>query len=412
MSTPAGDSLRPLLRGVYLPALLFSVGVGAMTPMIAVSAIGLGASPATAALVAALVPIGHILADVPAGAIAARFGERPAMIGSSLLAMAALATCALAPNLWVLGVAVTVVGATAAVYGLARQTYLTEVISPMRRARALASLGGVGRIGTFLGPFLGAALVLGRGDAGPSYWLGAATSLLSAVVVWWAGPAARERVSRTQPVRPARARVSTWSVFRDLRPVFTTLGIAVILVGSIRGARQTVLPLWTESLGYAPATTSVVFGVAGGVDMLLFYPAGKVMDRMGRLWIAIPSMAVTAGAMAVLPLTEGLVAVSIVAVVLGLGNGIGSGVLMTLGADAAPEHARAQFLGIWRLYGDAGMAAGPLVVSAGAALGSLAAGIGATGGLGVLAVLALARWVPRWSVHANRTTRRRAGLLE
>ncbi|UFU07272.1 MFS transporter [Ruania halotolerans] len=411
MSTPPhGDSLRPLLRGVYLPALLFSVGIGAMTPMIAVSAIGLGANAATAAFLAALIPIGHIIADVPAGALAARFGERPAMIGSSVVAMAGLAACAVAPNLWVLGIAVVAVGAAAAVYGLARQTYLTEVISPMRRARALASLGGVGRIGTFLGPFLGAALVLGRGDAAPSYWLGVVTSLLAAVVVWRAVPASAGRTGASGAGTPAR--VSTWSVFRDLRPVFTTLGTAVVLVGAMRGARQTVLPLWTESLGYAPATTSVVFGVSGAVDMLLFYPAGKVMDRMGRLWIAIPSMLVTAAAMVALPLTEGLAAVTVVAVFLGFGNGIGSGVLMTLGADAAPEHARAQFLGIWRLYSDAGMAAGPLVVSAGAALGSLAAGIGATGGIGVLAALALRRWAPRWSVHANRTTRRRAGLLE
>ncbi|QOR71500.1 MFS transporter [Ruania alkalisoli] len=404
-STAEGQALRPLIRGVYLPALLFSVGIGAMTPMVVVSATALGADGATAALLAALIPVGHILADLPAGAVTSRFGERATMIGSSAVAMVALAACALAPNLVVLGAGVLVAGGTAAVYGLARQAYLTEVIPPMQRARALSSLGGVGRIGIFVGPFLGAALVLGRPDPAPSYWLAAGTSLLSALVVWRGAP--HETPRHHTPDRP---RASTWSVLRDQRAIFLTLGVAVVLVGAMRGARQTVLPLWTESLGYSPAVTSMIFGIAGAVDMLLFYPAGKIMDRMGRLWIAIPSMLVTGIAMLFLPLTDALVTVGIVAVLLGLGNGIGSGVLMTLAADTAPEHGRPQFLGVWRLYSDAGMATGPLVVSAGAALGSLAAGIAATGGIGLLAVLALWRWVPRWSVHANRTTRRRAGV--
>src|SRR5699024_11901936 len=117
---------------------------------------------------------------------------------------------------------------------------------------------------------------------------------------------------------------------------FATLGVAVLLVGAVRGARQSVLPLWTEHLGLAPATTSLVFGLAGAVDMLLFYPAGKVMDRFGRLWIAIPSMLVMAVAMVLLPWTHPLPALIPVALVLGIGNGIGSGILMPLGADAAP----------------------------------------------------------------------------
>ncbi|WP_234417829.1 hypothetical protein [Miniimonas sp. S16] len=83
---------------------------------------------------------------------------------------------------------------------------------------------------------------------------------------------------------------------------------------------------------------------------------------------------------------------------------------MTLGADVAPPSDRASFLGAWRLLHDSGNAAGPLLLSAGAALGSLAGGVllmvALSGGAGV----ALWRLVPRYSVHANRTTRRRAGL--
>ncbi|MPV35593.1 MFS transporter, partial [Georgenia subflava] len=200
-------------------------------------------------------------------------------------------------------------------------------------------------------------------------------------------------------------------VLREHRKVFTSLGVAVLLVGAVRGARQTVIPLWGEHVGLDPATISLIFGLAGGVDMLLFYPAGKVMDRLGRLWIGVPSMLVLGASMVLLPLTDTVAAVSVVAALMGLGNGMSSGILMTLGSDVAPASGRAQFLGMWRVLQDSGGALGPLVVSAGAALGSLAAGIWVTGALGAAAAGALARWVPRWSVHANRSTRREAGLL-
>jgi MFS family permease len=130
------------------------------------------------------------------------------------------------------------------------------------------------------------------------------------------------------------------------------------------------------------------------------------MDRFGRLWIAVPSMLVLGASQAVLPLTHGLVSLTVVAMLMGFGNGIGSGILMTLGADVAPAATRSQFLGVWRLCADSGSAGGPLVVSAAASLGSLAAGISVMGAVGVAAAVALLRWVPRYSEFATKGTRR------
>jgi hypothetical protein len=74
---------------------------------------------------------------------------------------------------------------------------------------------------------------------------------------------------------------------------------------------------------------------------------------------------------------------------------------MTLGADVAPPETRSQFLGVWRLCADSGSAGGPLVVSAAASLGSLAAGISVMGAVGIAAAGALLRWVPRYSPFAT-----------
>lgn len=399
--------LRSVVLGAFVPSLVFEVGIGAMLPIVAITATHLGASLAVAGIMAALVPIGQLLADMPAGALAARLGDRRAMMLAGLVSAVGFVGCALAPHLAVLALGVLLIGGATAVFNLARHAYLTEITPPLRRARVLSTLAGVHRIGLFIGPFAGAAVIHGNGlRAG--YWLALGTSLAATAVI----TAVRPEGDEHGPAAPAGSRQtrSLWSVLTEHRQVFATLGVAVLLVGAVRGARQTVLPLWGEHLGLDPAVTSVVFGVAGAADMLLFYPAGKVMDAFGRLWIGIPAMLTMGLAMALLPLTTTVAAFAWVAVLLGLGNGMSSGILMTLGADVAPPGERAQFLGIWRVFQDGGAAAGPLVVSAGAALGSLAAGIWVMAGSGVVAAGALSRWVPRWSAHANRTTRRRAGL--
>lgn len=392
--TDARDQTGPtwagLIPSVYLPSLIFEIGIGAMMPVLAISAGQLGADLATAAIVTALIPIGRIVADLPAGVIAARVGDRAAMIGASGVAVVGLAMLALAPNLLVLAGGVLVLGATEAVYALARQSYLTEAVPPLMRARALSTLGGVHRIGLFIGPFAGAAIAHVTGSTPAIYWLGVATSVIAAVVVGVAtDPDPRRRDATDRPT-------GLLQVMRQHRSLFATLGVAVLLVGAMRGARVTVLPLWAEHLELGAATTSVVFGISGAIDMLLFYPAGRVMDLRGRLWVAVPSMLTIGVAMLLLPLTSTVTAMTVVAMLLGLGNGMGSGIVMTLGADTAPPGERAQFLGVWRLFADSGNAAGPLVVSLGAALGSLALGIGTMGLLGGVTAAALARWVPRW----------------
>jgi MFS family permease len=393
-------SLARVAPAVFLPTLIFEIGMGALAPMIALSGRDLGASVGVAGLVLAMLGVGQILGDVPAGALAARVGDRRAMLIAAAIAVVTLLGCALATTLWELALGVAATGVTNAMFILARQAYLTEVIPEGLRARALSTLGGMTRVGTFAGPFIGAAVVHGR-PVRDVYWLAVTCAVVAGLVVLLVPDVA----DPTAAHRHRRAPVSVRSVVVRHHRIFLTLGMAVLLVASVRATRQTVLPLWADHLGLSPSTTSVVFGLAGLVDALTFYPSGKVMDRAGRLWIAVPSMLVLGLTQAVLPFTTGLVSLTIVAMVMGFGNGIGSGVLMTLGADVAPPRIRSQFLGVWRLCSDSGTATGPLVVSAAAGLGSLAAGIGVMGAVGVAAALALMRWVPRYSPYATTGTK-------
>ena len=76
------------------------------------------------------------------------------------------------------------------------------------------------------------------------------------------------------------------------RHTLLTLGVGVLFIAAARACRIALIPLFAESIGLSAAQTSLVFGIAGAVDMLLFYPAGGVMDRFGRMWVALPSMVI------------------------------------------------------------------------------------------------------------------------
>lgn len=405
--------LRTVVAGTFVPTVLMEVGLAAVLPVVVASATSLGASLATAGILTALPAIGQIAADLPAGSIAARLGDRGTMMLAAVVAIVAFVLGGLAPDLVGLGAALVGMGASAAVFNLARHSYLTEITAPLQRGRVLTTLAGVHRFGAFLGPFLGAAVVA-AGGVRVAYLMAAGFAAAALIVLLVIGPDERSPAARAaakERRRQARAHgPSLWRVVRENLRVLATLGIAVVLVGAVRGARQTVLPLWGEHLGLDPATVSLVVGVAAAIDVVIFYPSGMVMDHFGRMWTGIPGTLGMGVALLLLPFTNSLGPFIAVALLLGAANGWSSGILMTLGADTAPEASRTKFLGAWRLLQDGGGALGPLVVGVLAGAVSLAVGIWAVAATGFGAASALGRWVPRWSVHATRSTRVAAGL--
>ena len=62
--------------------------------------------------------------------------------------------------------------------------------------------------------------------------------------------------------------------------------------------------------------------------MLLFYPGGAIMDRFGG-YVAVPTTIILGLGFLLLPLTTGPTSVGLVAALMGLGNGISAGIVLT-----------------------------------------------------------------------------------
>ena len=395
MSSTLGTVLRQIGPSVMLPMLVYEIGHGAVMPVIALVALDAGASTTVAGLMLAAIGIGTILGDVPAAWLANRVGEKGAMLAAMLASAVAMSSVLLFDSVAALAVALLVLGACGATMHLARQSYVADVVAVHHRARAMSTLGGVFRIGLFIGPFVGAAVISVWGTRS-AFAVAVVASLVAAVIL------ARAPVTSGSGAPAHAGPVGVREMFRRNRRLFFTLGVAVASISAIRAARVAVIPLWADHIGLDATTTSLIFGIANAVDMALFYPSGHVMDRLGRLWIAVPCMVVLGLGTLALPLTDSAATLTAVAMVMAFGNGIGSGIVMTLGADTSPPVDRRSFLAVFRLMSDVGQSLGPVVPAAIATVATLGVGISVMGGVALLGAAGLARWVPRYSTYATR----------
>ena len=393
-TAPAAEfSFRKIAVTAFGPSLLFGLGEGAILPIVPLVVRDLGASVSMAAFVVTLISLGSLLNNIPASVITMRSGERGAIVVAGLWSALGMALCLLTHSLVPFAAGCFMVGMSQAVYNLARQSYLTEAVPVVYRARAMSTLGGSMRIGMFIGPFLSAAAVHLYGIS--AAFVVGIVGVLCAAAIGARLPDLEHDAPASGHAPPAPATLQ--SVLAGHRRIFATVGVGIMFVSAVRASRQAVIPLWADHLLLAPAVTSLIYGFAGGIEMLIFYPAGKVMDRKGRRWVAVPSMLIIGAAMLWMPFTGGAITLLLAATAIGFGNGIGSGLVMTLGADHAPRHGRAYFLGAWRFLSDIGASGGPALLSVLVASFSLSGGIAATGVVALLAAAMLGRWVPRRS---------------
>lgn len=395
-------NLRSIGLPVYLPTLLFAIGEGAVLPIVPVIAVALGADLAVAGMIGAMALLGRLLGNIPSGWIVSRFGERTAMIGASACATMGVVVSLIAVVPIALALGVFLTGLATAVFALARHSFLTTAVPLSKRGRALSTLGGVFRFGMLVGPFLAAFVIFVTSDARSALWIMVACCAATvAVLLIMRDPSTGTStkvmgVSRHPGERPD-------GLFRTImqeRAVLLRLGCGAAIVGAMRAARVVVIPLWAVSIGIGESETALIVGLAGGLDFLLFYVGGQITDRFGRVWGALPSVIGLSMCFLLLPLTAdlpGAVAWFVAtAMLLGISNSLGSGLLLTLGSDLAPPREPTRFLGAWRFVSDLGGAAAPLAISGVIAIASLSAASLLMAGIGAAGAIVLGRYIPRF----------------
>lgn len=391
MSTPdpaPGVRIRALVPSLYAPAFLYSIGQGALVPVIALIARREGASIPLAGAIVGLRGIGICLGDVPAGKLVSRLGQRRSAVAASTVLAVSGTVAALTASPWVLGPAVLVMGLGWSVWLVARLSLATDLAPEGRRGQVIATLGGASRVGNFLGPLIGAVLITAFGiDA--AFWLHGIMVIIGCATMLTFSPPTTGAVPAGRDHGRVRVSVAAAGIRRVAGP-----GLGAVAICALRSSRQALLPLWAAHIGVDAAGVSLVFGVSSALDMLLFAPAGYASDRWGRKVVALSCLAVLAVGHLLIPFTSDLGGLMAVGLLLGFGNGLGSGIVMTMGADLAPVAGRAAFLGFWRFVADVGTAGGPFLVSAVVAVTALGPAALAIGTLGLVVAAGLQARMP------------------
>ncbi len=383
---------RRVVLSIWLPSGCIALSRGLMLPVLPLFALSFEAGYGLVGLVLAAEGLGNLLLNVPAGMATSRFGQKRTMVVGGLGMAAMAAAMFQAQSLVELLVYRLLAGGFMALWNIARHTYMTDVVPVAQRGRIYSVFGGIGRITSFAGPLLGGLAAEAVGLRWP---------FLLVAVMRLAGVAAAARWVR-ETGGSERGSLSAAEVLRGQAQVLRSHWRVLVSAGSgqlcgqtLRSARTAVIPLYAaEVLGLEVGAVGLMFTLSYALDMLMFVPAGQIMDRHGRKYAYVPSFLLQAAAMAVIPLTETFWTLALTAMALGVANGLGSGTMLTLGADLSPDRGRGEFLGLWRFVGDCGSAAGPMMVGEVGEVADLHTAALVAAAVGVLGAVLLATLVP------------------
>jgi MFS family permease len=388
--TAEGTVLRPMARSeltltIYLPAMLLAFGQGILLTTLPLYAADFTSSYGVISLIVGAAALGTLVMDVPAGAILGRLGLKSTMIGGTLLVVAGTLPLAFVQSVEAVLALRIIAGIGTAFWGLSRHALIASATPVEQRGKVLSTYGGIGRIGVLLGPAAGGFIAAAVGVRASFAVSGAMAALALVLAVRYVQSS--DMLGRKVPGRWGIVRSTIKTYARDL----SAAGAAQTFGQMIRAGRLLIIPLYaSKELGLGPAQIGLVMTASSVLDVAMFVPAGILMDRFGRKTASVPSFAVMAIGTAMIPLSSSFITLMIVGLVIGAGNGLGSGAMMTLGADLAPNGATGEFLGIWRLIGDLGSFLGPIVVGVMAGVFSLNGSAYALSLIGFAAALTLA----------------------
>lgn len=376
--------LRELIAPIYFPWFAMAIGTGVLLLALPLYLIDQGLSFTSTSVVLAASGMGAFLGALPAGALIGRLGSIRTLAIAVAVVAASIALTAASGQPWMLAALQFAVGMAANGMRLAGQSFITTEVERRVRGKALANMGGIRRIGVFIGPLVGGFLIDSVGFGATFVLSGLLTALgvIPALVL--------ERSSSDRPTQTLPKTTLSATIRRHWRLLLVAATGPLLIVTARRG-RSVVLPLIADSLGMSATETGLVVAISTGADLLLFPVSGFIMDRFGRLFSIVPAFTLMAIGLFVLGTVDTTLGVVIAGGIIGFGNGLSAGSLMTIGSDLAPREAPGPFLAAFSALHDSGQVAGPLIVgvladAAGLGAAAVALGVVLLIGLGVVFV--------------------------
>ncbi len=257
---------------LVVSAVLLELAVNLPTGSLPLALAADGVRPAGIATVASVAAVAPLLGSVPVGGLVDRFGR---ILTCRIAAgVAALALLALAFVHGAIGAAAAMALRSLAITAFitAEFAYASAIVAPERAISAVATLGMVGNLSFALSPAL--AVWLWQHGVGREQYVWGCLPALLGVAILFALPKRHDvRIRRSRRIFMR----SAWL------PAMSFL-VGATMVGGVNAALAVIT---FHQRGIANA--ALLFTALAVTTFTLRYPAGRLVDRFGPRWVAVPT---------------------------------------------------------------------------------------------------------------------------
>ncbi len=324
----------------------------------------------------------RLVCDVPAGRAIERIGVAATMaLGTGIVGASSLLV-AFAPSfVWLLALR-GIGGIGSALFGASLTAFVLGRVPQERIGRAMGTVNGAFLVGSVFGPAVGGVISGLLGLRGP-FVLYAATctvaALLSLTLV--------RRVAVHAPDSHRRARAP----IRLSGGLLAALCATFALWWLVGGYRFELVPLFgRDVLRLSESEIGIGLTVSALVNLIVLWPAGWLIDRLGGRAIGIPAFLMLVGAVFALLQRGGLGGFVFANALYGAAYGVCDVVPGVLLSRSVPKDRAGSAAGLNSLAGDIGAVIGPVAIGASIGTGSYALAAALSGLPAAATALALA----------------------
>jgi MFS family permease len=294
----------------------------AIAPLLPTYVDDLGLSKAQAGILSASYAAGTLLASLPAGFVASRFGPRRTVIVGLLLLGVASLVFGLVDQIQLLDSARFIQGIAGALIWSGAMTWLITTAPEESRGSVIGTALGTAVAGALLGPALGAlAATVGTGPVFGS------VLVITALLAYGASTIPESHVAEHQTLREVRDTMLS----RPIRDAAAFVAVPSVMFGAI----EVLVPLRIDSLGGGHGVIAAGFIVGAALEATLAPLAGRYSDRVGRRNPYVIGLSICACAMIAVALAQTLGGILAALIFTSLGAGLCFAPALTLLSDIA-----------------------------------------------------------------------------
>jgi len=348
------------ILSIYIPAFFIFLGMGIVSPILALYASTFNVSFAEVSLAISMYAIGRFLADIPVGIMADHVGRKPLMIIGTIILAATSFLNASADVFWQFLVYRFIQGVGSSMWVTSRMALLADILKPEERGRVLSYFSSFMLIGSAAGPTVGGFVTV-MWDIRAPFYIYTVVGLISLVltIVF---------IRETKGGHTSHTGESAFSSKVALRIIknrnFLMASVATFTMFFLTaGVRDMIIPLYSSNiLGLDEAAIGTILSCATVMNLILTIPIGYMIDSYGRKSVILKSLYVTSAACLVFSFTNSYWTMALTAVLMGIGTSGAQQAPQAMATDVTANEPHGLSMGIYRVFGDVGFIVGPTML--------------------------------------------------